>query len=55
MEMYAANANPLVGSEDQHCVLREHDGLIYAIDNNRFEDVGKDGNLKLIPARGQQL
>ncbi|CAI8599832.1 unnamed protein product [Vicia faba] len=49
MVMYASEANPLVGSEDQHCVSTEHDGLIYANDKYRFEDVGKDENLELVP------
>ncbi|XP_058785143.1 transcription factor MYB3R-1-like isoform X2 [Vicia villosa] len=49
MVMYAAEANPLVSSDDLHCVSREQDGLIYANDNNRYEDVGEDENLKLVP------
>nr|XP_027190416.1 transcription factor MYB3R-1 isoform X2 [Cicer arietinum] len=49
MMMYTAEANQLVASEDQQFVSREHDGLIYANDNNRIEDVVEDDNLKLVP------
>lgn len=46
--MYAAEGNPLVSSDDLHCMSRKQDGLIYANDNNRSEDVGEDENLKLV-------
>ncbi|XP_058785120.1 transcription factor MYB3R-1-like isoform X2 [Vicia villosa] len=54
MVMNAAEANPLVSSDDLHCVSREQDGLIYANDNNRSEDVGEDENLKLVPVNSSR-
>ncbi|WJX35764.1 hypothetical protein P8452_23714 [Trifolium repens] len=48
MMMHTAEANQLVGSEDQKYVSREHDGLVYDNDNDRI-DVVKADNLKSVP------